>query len=132
MDLQLTSIRADLTRDFVVHGMHVNGHKEPVTLIVRWAGCDEYQDALANLAFQKLEGAARDKARDKLIATLLIVGWKNVPDGLGYTPARGEQVIAQFDADKRQDRKARLLAFISDGDNFQRPALVDAADLGNG
>ncbi len=132
MDLQLTSLRADQTRDYTVHGLHVNRHRDPVVLVVRWAGSKEYQDALANLAFQKLEGAARDRARDQLIAIHLIIGWKNVPEGLGYTPARGEQILAQFEADDRRDRKVQFLSFLANGDNFERPALVDAADLGNG
>jgi len=132
MDLQLTSIRADQTRDYSVHGMHVNGHREELVLVVRWSGAKEYQDGLANQALQKLEGAEREKAIDRLIALHLIVGWKNVPVGLDYTPSRGEQILAWFGSEDRTDRRTALRAFLVNGDNFMRPALVDPVELGNG
>lgn len=133
MDLQLTSLAADQTRPYPINGLRINGHREDVSLIVKWSGAsDEYQRALDALAFKKLDYGSDAWARAiiKLVAQHLVVGWGHVPDGLAYTPARGEQVLSVFVKDKRLDRLFRFLAFIGAGDNFQAE-LVDAVDLGN-
>lgn len=134
MDLQLTSIAADQTRPYTIHGLRINGHPKDVTLIVRWArGCEAYQRALDAQAFRKLGRDTPEwrEALTKLIAQHLVTGWEDVPEGLAYTPARGAQVLDTFTRDKREDRWVRFLAFIAEGDNFQAE-LVDAEDLGNG
>lgn len=131
MDLQLSSLRADAVRRYAIDGLKVNGHPDDIVLLVRWAGSKDYQDALANQVFQKLEGTAREQARNKLIAQYLVTGFDSVPDGVTYTPARAEQIIATFERDERPDRMARFLAFLHAGDNFER-RFVDAGDLGNG
>lgn len=135
MDLQLTSIAADQTRRFSIAGLRVNGHTQDVVLIVQWTGASkEYQDAIANQAFAKLSDKERAAAVRKLLATHIVVGWDNVPiaDGnaLEYTATRGEQILSAFDRDGRLDRQNRFMAFVANGDNFQR-SLVDADDLGN-
>lgn len=135
MDLQLTSLRADETRRYPISGMRVNGHKEDLALIVRWTGASkEYQDAVANESFRKLKDGEQNAALPRILAEHIVVGWDNVPviDGkpIEYTAARGAQVLARFYADGRLDLAARFLAFVGNGDHFQR-AIVDAVDLGN-
>lgn len=136
MDLQLSSIAADQTRRYPISNLRVNGHKEDLVLVVKWTGASrEYQDGVANKAFTKLEGDESDAALYKLIAHHLVTGWDNVPvdangKPLEYTPKRGLQVLLQFQADKRPDRRNRFLAFIGNGDNFEAP-LVDGDELGN-
>lgn len=133
MDLQLTSLVADQTRRFVVPGLRVNGHAKEVALVVRWTGAsDEYQRAIANKAFRKVETGSDEWARGviKLLAQHIVVDWEDVPGELKYTPARGEQVLSTFLRDKRLDRLYAFLAFVSNGDAFERD-LVDAVDLGN-
>lgn len=136
MDLQLSSLRADQTRRYPIDGLRVNGHKEDLVLVLRWAGDSrEYQEAMENKAFQKLEGDERDRAVYELIAEHLVVGWDNVPTGndgkpLAYTKERGLQVLLKFQQDKRRDRHHRFLMFVGNGDNFER-ASIDGAELGN-
>lgn len=144
MDLQLSSLRADAVRRYPIDGLKVNGHDKDLVLLVRWSGSKDYVEAEANQAFQKLEGKARDDARNKLIARLLVVGWDCVPlagagakepDVIGkplvYTPERGTQIISAFEIDERADKMNRFLRFLMTGDNFEQ-RFADAGDLGNG
>lgn len=133
MDLQLTSLAADETRRYPIQGLRVNGHAEDLVLVVRWTGAsEEYQRAIDALAFRKLDVNSDEWARAiiKLIAQHIVVDWDNVPAGLTYTPARGEQVLGSFVVDKRRDRLGRFLGYVTSGDVFQRE-LVDPVDLGN-
>lgn len=133
MDLQLTSLAADETRRYVIQGLRVNGHAQDLVLVVRWTGAsEEYQRAVDALAFRKLDAGSDEWARAiiKLLAQHIVVDWDHVPNGLTYTPARGEQVLGSFVADKRRDRLSRFLGYVMSGDAFQRE-LVDPVDLGN-
>ncbi len=133
MDLQLTSLAADETRRYPIQGLRVNGHAQDLVLVVRWTGAsEEYQRAVDALAFRKLDPNSDEWARAiiKLLAQHIVVDWDHVPNGLTYTPARGEQVLGSFVADKRRDRLGRFLGYVASGDVFQRE-LVDPVDLGN-
>lgn len=133
MDLQLTSIAADETRRYPIAGIRINGHRKDVALLVRWSGASEdYQRAIDAQAFRKIDRGSDEWSRAiiRLIAQHLVVGWENVPEGLTYTQARGEQILGSFVTTKRTDRLAALLAFIGNGDNFQAE-IVDGEDLGN-
>ncbi len=145
MDLQLSSLRADRRRRYVIPGLRIDDHPEDVVLLVVWTGSSKaYQDALANEAFVKLKPEERAQTLINALAAHVIVGWECVPlagadavapdvvnKPLAYTPARGAQILTAFEAEQRNDITNAFLEFVRTGSNFQR-SLVDAVDLGNG
>lgn len=133
-DDDLPPLRAgDKTHWHALHGVHLRKSPKPVELELRWVYSDDFVTARRKLALSDLEGDALDRESVKLIAQLLVVDWRHVPNGQGgdepYTAEDGAKLLAHVRA-QAPDIWGRLEIALGNPENYGRPKLVDAEALG--